>query len=543
MSHKRRIAAAVLCVCFLLGLTCHAASREELYFVAVENVVAPLTEETMPFWHDGYLYVCGDIFTGAVRDALGISRAKIGDGILLYRGEQSLLFRNNYPYAQGSQEETYAPGMVWREGNAYVPASVVARYFDLSYSTVNVRYGKLVWLREASFTMNADAFAKAAEFQLNTAYREYLRSIEPEDVPEPEPETSDEEAPVEREAEFEEPTAPSVPATTARPFSPFSPSMSAESAVPSEPATPSESATTTKPAAPSVPDNPATPPESTTPVNPVAPSEPATTKPAAPPAPPTTTNPAAPSTTTKPVTPSVPATTTKPVTPSAPAVTTNPAAPVAPAVTTNPVTPPDSSTPPENGTPVTTTEPPPDSAPEIVGGREIYLCLRGGESTSALLDALERRDIRAAVFCDEAFLSERGDLLRRMAATGHRIGLYVGAEPSASALERLEAANERLRRVTMEKTRLVYADGADETLLRALQDAGFLCLRPSLDRTQFPLRTTRQADELLTAVSRQANAVTVWLGGEVNRSALNAFVNAALEVGDTFPTPTEIALF
>ena len=519
---KRRIAAAVFCACFLLGLTSYAASREELYFVAVENMVAPLTEETMPFWRDGYLYISSDVFTGAIRDAIGISRAKIGDGVLLYRGEQSLLFRNRYPYAQDSQEETYAPGMVWYEGSAYVPAAVVARYFNLTYSTVNVKRGKLVWLRSASFRMTDEAFAKAAEFQLNAAYQEYLRSLEPEPETSPEEEPSDEmsafaeaweTAPAPDEGEtsvtITQPFAPSVPATT-QPDTPSAPTTT-------QPVTPS-APTTTQPVTPSAP----------TTAQPDAPSTPATRRPVTPSAP----------TTTQPVTPSAP-TTTQPVTPSAP-TTTQPDAPSAPA-TTQPVTPPDSAMTenPQTTAPVT----PPESAPETRGGQQIYLCLRGDDATSSLLDALERHDLRAAVFCDETFLSERGDLLRRMSAAGHRVGLYVTAGPSASVLEQLRTCNEQLRRVTMEKTRLVYADGAGDTLLRAVQGAGFVCLRPALDRTQSPLRTSRQAADLLSAVSQQSDSVTVWLGGTVSRSGLNAFLNDALEVGDAFPALNETVFF
>ena len=523
MSYKRRIAAAILCACFLFRLTSYAVSHDGLYFVAVENMMAPLTEDTMPFWHDGYLYVSSEVFTGAMRDALGISRAKIGDGVLLYRGEQSLLFREGYPYAQDTQEETYAPGMVWHDGGAYVPASVVARYFNLTYSTVSVKYGHLVWLRNASFKMDDKAFAKAAEFQMNAAYQEYLRSLEPQDEPEEEPEPSPEEEP-EALGEWEALTEPE----------------SMETDPPSAP-------TTTQPVTPSAP-------TTTTPVTPSAPtkttpSAPATTQPATPSAPtkttpsaPTTTHPATPSAPTK-TTPSAPATT--PVTPSAPTKTT-PSAPT----TTTPVTPaaPTITTPPA---PITTTEPAAPSVtattepspPEIGGGQNIYLCLRGDASASALLDALDRHNIRAAVFCDETFLSEQGDLLRRIAATGHPIGLYVASGDSASVLARLETCNELLRRVTMEKTRLAYADGAGETLLRALRDAGYICIRPTLDRSASPLRTTRQAAELLTAVSQQSESVTIWLGGTVNRSGLNAFVNEALEVGDDFPTPHETAFF
>ena len=497
MPNKRRIAAAILCACFVLRLTSYAISRDGIYFVAVENMMAPLTEDTMPFWNNGYLYISADIFTGNIRDALGISRAKIGDGVLLYRGEQSLLFRDGHPYAQDSQEETYAPGMVWHDGGAYVPASVVARYFNLTYSTVSVKYGHLVWLRSAAFKMDDKAFAKAAEFQMNTAYQEYLRSLEPEAAPEEDPETPPEQEP-EASGEWEA-------------FSEAEPDP-ASAAPTTESSAPSASATT--PVTPSAP----------TTTTPVTPSAPATTTPVTPSAPATTTpvTPSAPATTT-PVTPSAPTTTT-PVTPSAP-TTATPVTPSAPATTT-PVTP--------NAT---------ETPPEIGGGQQIYLCLRGDDAASALLDALDRHDIRAAVFCDETFLSEQGDLLRRMAATGYPIGLYVASGDSASVLARLEACNELLRRVTMEKTRLAYADGAGETLLRALQNAGYICIRPTLDRSEFPLRTSRQASDLLTALSRQSERVTVWLGGTVNRSGLNAFVNDALEVGDAFPAPYEAAFF
>ncbi len=475
MSRRHRIAAALLCVLFAFGLARADAAQDGIYFVAVENMVLPLTEETMPFWHDGYLYISGDVFTGTVRDTLGISRAQIGDAVLLYRGEQSLLFRRGYPYAQDSEENTYAPGMAWNGENGYVPASVVARYFNLLYSTTEVEHGKLVWLRSASFAMPERAFAKAATFQLNKAYQEYVRAMEPEPLPEPEPVPVEEPEPVEELPEVPETVSESVPPEVPEP------------APPAPPSTPSTSKSTT-------------PSTSST-------SKPVT--PAAPPAPSTTPSTSSTSKSTTPYTPS----------------TSNSATISAPS---GPVTEPE---------PVSVEpEPEPD-----IGGQRIYLCLRGNSVTSSLLDALDRYDIRATVFCDEGFLSAQGDLLRRIAATGHRIGLYVPAGDSASVLERLEACNLLLRRTTMEKTRLVYVDGGGEELLRAVQNAGFVCLRPTLDRTESPLRTSRHAAELLNALSGQSETLSVWLGGTVSRSALNTFISGALEIRDTFHPWTETA--
>ncbi|MBQ9520978.1 MAG: hypothetical protein IJR72_00225 [Oscillospiraceae bacterium] len=436
MSRGQRIIAAAFCILCLFGLSRAAASQqEELYFVAVENMVLPLSGETMPFWDDGYLYISGDIFTGNVRDTTGISRAKIQNSMLIYRGDKCLLFQKDVPYAKDPEERTYSPGLIYRGDNFFVPAYVVANYFDMLYSTTDVEHGKLVWLRSDSFVMTERAFAKAATFQLNTAYQEYVAALEPEPVTIPEPEP----APV---APEEPDSAPSVPDTSSV----------------SKPAT-----------------------SSTTPDKPVT------------------------SSTAKPEPPQ-PVTTPEP----------------------EPVTTPE----PE---PVTTPEPEPPPEPKTV-----YLCLRGDGVTASLLDVLDRYGLRATVFCDEAFLSGNGDLLRRMTATGYRVGLYVPSGAPESVLECLEACNSLLRHTTMEKTRLVCVDGAGEELSRAVRNAGFLCLRPALDRTETPLRTSRQAAQLLDAVSQQPETFSLWLGGTVSRSGLNTFLSDALEIGHTFQPWTEV---
>ena len=93
----------------------------------------------------------------------------------------------------------------------------------------------------------------------------------------------------------------------------------------------------------------------------------------------------------------------------------------------------------------------------------------------------------------------------------------------------------------MEKTRLALIDGGGEELLRAARNAGFLCLRPTLSRTETPLRTSRQAADLLNLVSQQPETLSLWIGGAVNRSGLNSFLTDALAIGDTFQPWTETA--
>ena len=71
---KKKILALAACAVMLFQLAApYAAAAEEIYFVATERIVLPLTEETMPFWNNGYLYISSTIFTGLARESVGIS--------------------------------------------------------------------------------------------------------------------------------------------------------------------------------------------------------------------------------------------------------------------------------------------------------------------------------------------------------------------------------------------------------------------------------------------------------------------------------------
>ena len=64
---KQRAAAVLLVVCMALGLsTLSAAAGRSVYFLAVNDTVLSLSDETMPFWENGYLYIPSTIFAGDV---------------------------------------------------------------------------------------------------------------------------------------------------------------------------------------------------------------------------------------------------------------------------------------------------------------------------------------------------------------------------------------------------------------------------------------------------------------------------------------------
>ena len=194
---KRRAALVLLAVLMALGLsTLSAAAGRSIYFLAVNDTVLPLSDETMPFWENGYLYIPSTIFAGDVYKELEIGYIpnQSRQLLVLYTAGKSLHFPLGESYAQDTSGNSYYPGAVERNGIAFVPAALVAEFFDLSYSVTSVTgsgavssedRGWLVWLRQGSYNLTAAQFADAAVPQMRARYDQYVKSKETqsEEVP------------------------------------------------------------------------------------------------------------------------------------------------------------------------------------------------------------------------------------------------------------------------------------------------------------------------------------------------------------------------
>lgn len=359
---KKRAAALALCALLAFQMAVPPAeAAEDVCFIAVQEYVLPLSDDTMPFWYAGYLYIPSTIFTGVVRDVLDISQTynSAQNRVALYTslrsGARSILFDLGKNYAYDKDGNTLYPGAILRGGVPYVPASVVAKYFNLQYSMTEVNHGHLVWLRWPGFGLSDRDFANAASYSMAECYNTYLKGKEPQ-----------------------EPAA---------------------------------------------------------------------------------------------------------------------------------------------GT---------ESGGVEIEGRSIYLCLEAGDTTASLLDALDRYGAQAAFFCTVDFLRERGDLLRRMAATGQSVGILAdAADPLRTVTEQLEEGNRALALATCGKTRLAMVQNANDQALQAARDAGYSCAAPDIDRTEYGLRSSSNASSLLKRVSGYRGDVSVWLGSAVDAAGLRAFLLAA----------------
>ena len=178
---KRRLAAYAVCILLVLQMPLPTVRAEErVYFTAAGSYVLPLSDNTMPFWSGGYVYIASTIFTGATRESLGISQIwnSAENRVVLYLGGRSLTFQLSAGCALDNDGYAYYPGAIRRNGVVFVPANTVSRFFDLTYSVIEVSRGSLVWLRQSSYSLSDSLYADAAQYSMDSVYADYIRAKE-----------------------------------------------------------------------------------------------------------------------------------------------------------------------------------------------------------------------------------------------------------------------------------------------------------------------------------------------------------------------------
>ena len=167
---KKRWAMGLLCCLLLFQLAFPAKAAGSVYFVAAEESVLPVTDATMPFWANGYLYVPASVFTNLGISVINNTAKKM---TVLEKDRRAMLFDWAKGTAQDSSGSLFTPGVIQSGGLVFVPASTVANFFGLQYSVTDVTNGYLVWLRSPDFGMSAKDFANAATYNMEERYNAY----------------------------------------------------------------------------------------------------------------------------------------------------------------------------------------------------------------------------------------------------------------------------------------------------------------------------------------------------------------------------------
>ena len=178
MTRGKRLLSLLLSVLMLCPLLPpRASAAPTLYFTAVNDRMCDLSDETMPFWQNGLLYVAGATVDGP--DDLGIrySYNQEKSVAILYKGQRVLYCDLTAGTMENNRTgEQYAGSPIVRSGMVFFPITALAKIFDLKYSSTKIAYGYLLRIRDDNAVLSDEYFIDAATDPIQKRYAQYERA-------------------------------------------------------------------------------------------------------------------------------------------------------------------------------------------------------------------------------------------------------------------------------------------------------------------------------------------------------------------------------
>lgn len=176
---KKKILALVCAAALTLSLlVVPSSASNSLFFLSLNDTLAPQSVQTTPIQHSGWVYVPVTAFNNRVT----------GINFGVYYGftdnNESLIFYNlsgktmTFNLVDGTASATGGdppvPSKVVRQnGTYYVPAYAVCRYFGLSYSFCTTDYGPFLRIKDSSAVLSDSLFISSASSMMRSRYNSY----------------------------------------------------------------------------------------------------------------------------------------------------------------------------------------------------------------------------------------------------------------------------------------------------------------------------------------------------------------------------------
>ena len=178
MTRRKRLLSLLLSVLMLCTLLPpRASAAPTLYFTAVNDRMCDLSDETIPFWQNGLLYVAGATVDGP--DDLGIrySYNQEKSVAILYKGQRVLYCDLTAGTMENNRTgEQYTGSPIVRSGMVFFPITALAKMFDLKYSSTKIAYGYLLRIRDDNAVLSDEYFIDAATDPIQKRYAQYERA-------------------------------------------------------------------------------------------------------------------------------------------------------------------------------------------------------------------------------------------------------------------------------------------------------------------------------------------------------------------------------
>ena len=165
---------SILLLCTLVPETGRA--EPTVYFTSVNDQLLPdLSDNTMPFWSGGRLYVPDMAVSGT---DLGIFYARSRDKqtAVVYRQGSALTFDLSSGAVTDQTGKQYGSPALLRGDVVFLPVELLTQFFSLDYSYTRVNYGYLVRLKSDAVVLSDAKFIEAAASSMEQRYTEYIKS-------------------------------------------------------------------------------------------------------------------------------------------------------------------------------------------------------------------------------------------------------------------------------------------------------------------------------------------------------------------------------
>lgn len=177
---KRALCLAFAALLLIQAAPLTAGAADSVCFLAANEKLFPLSDETMPFWANGSLYVPHTLLDGG---ELGVHYSR--------NMEKQLFIAYNlssgsvtFDLAAGTIETNtlrILPGSaIVRGGIVFLPVGVLSGFFDLDYVYTRVTYGYLLRVKTKSDTFSNEQFIDAASTPMAQRFAQYERTSAPD---------------------------------------------------------------------------------------------------------------------------------------------------------------------------------------------------------------------------------------------------------------------------------------------------------------------------------------------------------------------------
>lgn len=152
------------------------AVLSDVYFTAANEQMMELSQDTMPFWSGGVLYVSSQLFDGT---DLGVSFARNRNLSLamLYTARMDLRFDIEGQMTYDKEGKTYTSYAIEQGGVLFFPLDLVCSYFGLRWTSLRTETAPLIRVTSSSAILDDAAFLDAASWRMGRMYEAYEKAV------------------------------------------------------------------------------------------------------------------------------------------------------------------------------------------------------------------------------------------------------------------------------------------------------------------------------------------------------------------------------